>query len=184
MDGAKIVTPGTYLCSVEEFIPGKNTYSKDDGIFSSICGTVLYEGKIVHVIGKEKPALVVDVIGGIIDLVETCAFVVPVLVIPPDARRTVPESISLPISRISSGGGYLKSIREAVRLGDIVRGRVIKTPKGYELGFVERTHGVVKGFCSRCRGSMFLKDNTLICSLCKSVERRKISSEYGLIDLK
>lgn len=179
----KVVTPGVYLCGVEEFMPGRNTYSEDDGIFSSVSGIVSYEGKVVSVKGKEAQPQNIEVIGGIVDLIESCAFVIPAIVIPGEMKRAIPESLSLPISRMSSGG-YIRNIRDAVRAGDIIKARVIKAPRGYELEFADRAHGVVKGFCSRCRGSMFLNDSTLICSLCKQVEKRKISSEYGLTGLK
>jgi exosome complex RNA-binding protein Csl4 len=176
MSEKKIVLPGSYLCNVEEFVAGKNTYSEDDGVFSATCGTPVYEGKVVNVIGKKSTSLTIDVIGGILDIIEICAFVVPVSTVPENADIFLPETLPLPIWRL--GMGYVKNIRDVIRVGDIIKGRLVKGERGYELGFFERSHGVLKGFCSSCRSGMFLKNNLLMCPSCKLIERRRISSEY------
>ncbi len=177
----KLVLPGNYLCGLEEFSDGANTYVSDDAVFSAVCGQAYCEGHTVHVQGKINKLQTVDIIGGISDLTETCAFVVPVVVIPANTKRNLPESLSLPISRISRD--YLRSIRDAVRIGDIVMARVVKADRRYELAFVTKEHGVVKAFCSHCRVSMLLKNYILICSNCGRSEKRKFSVEYGIMNV-
>lgn len=172
----KFVLPGEYLCSVEEFAPGKNTFADDDGIYSTVCGNTHYIGKTVTVERGEQHADQIDVVGGIEDMRHSCAFVVAIETIPKNADVKLLDDLSLPVSRL---GSYVRDIKDAIHIGDVVKARLMRTEKGYELGFFDRTHGVVKGFCSRCRGSMFLKTNMLICSLCGNTERRKISSDYG-----
>lgn len=173
----KFVLPGDYIASCEEFVSGKNTYSKEDGIYSSSAGEVIFNGHNVDVIGSfktiEKPAVGNVVYCVIVDMMDTRAFVECSPLESDNSRMTAGFSAVLPVSNIRKG--FVENIRDEIRVGDIVKAKVSAVSPNVELTIVYPEFGVVKAFCSRCRSKMVLNDNKLVCSKCSRTENRKLA---------
>jgi exosome complex component CSL4 len=75
---------------------------------------------------------------------------------------------------------YVKSLRDEIRIGDIVRVKVMEvTSHTIRLTTAERDLGVIKAFCSSCRHDLEKQGTKLVCRNCGSVESRKTASDYG-----
>ena len=73
---------------------------------------------------------------------------------------------------------YVKRLSDEFRPFDIVRARVIDVDR-MRLATAEDSLGVVKAYCSKCRGELVLEGKKLKCPVCNMTEIRKISTEYG-----
>ena len=73
---------------------------------------------------------------------------------------------------------YVKRFSDEFRPSDIIRARVIDAER-MRLTTAEDSLGVVKAYCSNCRGELVLEGKKLKCPACNMTETRKISTEYG-----
>jgi exosome complex component CSL4 len=73
---------------------------------------------------------------------------------------------------------YVKRLSDEFRPSDLVRARVIEVDR-MRLTTSEDSLGVVKAYCSNCRGELVLEGKKLKCPVCNMTETRKISTEYG-----
>lgn len=173
----KIVIPGDYIGSEEEFIPGKNTTTEKEGIISLVNGELEKYGRMMEVITKRKTFVEITEGMGAYCVVEqtssTKAFLrcIPIV---KDNERSYPNfEAVLPISSIRRG--YVESIASEVRIGDIIKAKVTKKEKSLiDVSIMDHDCGVVKAFCSRCRTNMIIKDDKLICNHCERTETRKL----------
>lgn len=177
--------PGENLGIVEQFLPGKGTYSEDGHIKSSILGTVDINPKMKLISIKPKsgePALleIGDRIYGQITDVKSQRVNVDI-----DQKINTSRQLALPymgsIHISKSREGYLDKLTDAFRIGDIVKAEIIKiTGDNVDLSTVPDDCGVVKAMCTRCRGYMKTtgKENELQCKSCNKKESREVSKEY------
>ncbi|MEM3676431.1 MAG: exosome complex RNA-binding protein Csl4, partial [Thermoplasmataceae archaeon] len=71
-----------------------------------------------------------------------------------------------------------------VRIGDLLRGRVIRTgSRGTEITITGRGLGVLRTLCFRCRNPLVRKGTTLYCENCERSEIRKVAEDYGDINI-
>lgn len=173
----KIVFPGDYVASCEEFVSGKNTYAQNDNIYATAYGEVNFDGHTVAVVSKakciESPAIGDVLIGVIEGMMDTRAFVDCAPVEKKGVRMMSNISAVLPVSNIRRG--FVENIRDEIRIGDVIRAKVNTTSPNIELTITYPEYGVIKAFCTHCRNAMVLKDNKLICSKCEHVETRKLA---------
>ena len=73
---------------------------------------------------------------------------------------------------------YVKRLSDEFRHFDIVKARVLDTER-IRLTTAEDSLGVVKAYCSNCKGELVLEGKKLKCPVCNMTETRKISTEYG-----
>ena len=178
----RFVTPGEQLGVIEEFLPGSGTFVQDGGIYASEAGVLQLDVRRREVLVKPKtrrpliPKAGDTVIG--------------------EVTSTSDKTLSMKINEIngvetSSGltgimhvsditHGYVKSVNDAFRAGDIVRARVISTKnREYHLSTEEDNLGALKAACIYCGHSLTLYRRNLRCSNCGEAARRKIASDFG-----
>jgi len=178
----KVVLPGQYLAGAEELIPGENTYSENDEIYSSSLGEVREQDRKVGVAGKVRHIAQVQMGMELYCMVRkvssTKAFLDCTPVEDADKSGSAMEvSAVLPVTNIR--GGYVRDMHDAVRTGDIIRARISKIEHGsVDVSIASPALGVLKAYCSGCRNGMDLKNGALICSNCGRKEQRKLSEQY------
>ncbi len=181
--GKRLVLPGEFIASMEEEIPGQNTYTEKDGIFASGFGEADSHDHVVNVkwdksrhVAQFKPGM--DVLCVVRKVSPTKAFLncTPA----DDIGRPgsgIDTSAVLPVQNMDTS--YVRDARDMVRAGDIVRARICKIEKSdVDLQIVDPELGVLKAFCISCRHEMALKKGSLICTDCGNKEQRKISDDY------
>ena len=177
---------GEKLGIIEEFISKQGTYEEDGIIYASIAG-------IVHIDKIEKSISVTpakfndlslpkkgDIVLGLVENVfEQRAEVSIVRVNNKDIL--VPITGEIHISNVTTR--YLKSIHDALTIGDIIRAKVISTHVlPVSLSIMGSTFGVIRATCVNCGDYLrILKGNTLICPTCRNRERRAIAKDYGIM---
>ncbi|RLG19782.1 hypothetical protein DRN67_01785 [Candidatus Micrarchaeota archaeon] len=177
------VVPGTPLGTEEEYIPGANTVLEGSDIYASAVGEKNIREKVVRVNSKTnvpfmlKPGEVV--VGRVAEIFE------PVALIELQWRRDergrqvwLPGYAVLHASNVKDA--YVKNIHDEVKIGDLVRAKVVKIQRGdVELTVKERELGVLVAYCTKCRARMERKRGGFYCSNCEESEGRKIA-EYGV----
>jgi exosome complex component CSL4 len=83
------------------------------------------------------------------------------------------------ISKISEE--FTEDVRREMRVGDLVRGRIIQSKPSLQLATNEPTLGVVHGFCTRCRLPMEKQGRQLYCDRCERTESRKVATVYDAL---
>lgn len=177
----KIVLPGEKLCVVEEFTPGEGTYEDNGEVFSKVAGRVLYDfvAKRVIVIplkkNKQPPKPNMTVYAVVTSVKEDTAFL---KIFADDKRRlyTGPFTGVLHVSQVSTN--FIKTISDAVKIGDVVKAKVLTNSSPFQLTTKGARLGVVYAQCSRCGAVLIRKNTKLICPKCGNVEQRKVSIEY------
>jgi exosome complex component CSL4 len=164
--------PGEEIGTEEEYLPGENTYIKDGKIKSSCFGELHIDSKRRATVIPYKEVAkfkIGDIVYARVDeILESLAF----LSIENEVGLTA-FGILL-ISEIKQG--FVKSIRDELRIGDIIKAKIKKiTPFSIELTLKERGLGVVKAFCSNCRAQMVYKSGIFVCEKCGNKERRVIN---------
>ncbi|MEW6069170.1 MAG: exosome complex RNA-binding protein Csl4 [Candidatus Thermoplasmatota archaeon] len=178
----KIVLPGEFLCTSEEFIGGEGTFEEGNKIFASVAGSVEKDSKakIIKVIPTNKPCVLKEgniVIGSIVDLRDVFATVEILKVIDIDRELASAKECTLHISKINEY--FVDNIQKKYRIGDIIKAEVVQVKPVTQLSTMGKEFGVVKAFCTVCRVPLKLKLNRLFCSACERYELRKLASSYG-----
>ena len=180
----KIVLPGEFLSTEEEFMPGKNAFESDGNLYSGSLGSVESDSKTKEIsvkpsvpISKVKPG---SIVYGRVSLVKDNSVSIDLCPDPESEERQIvcPTSAMLPVRSVSRD--YVENMRACFRVGDLVRARVMKLiPNGIDVETNQPDLGVIKAFCTRCRKPMQIFGRNLRCLSCGNSETRKISNKYS-----
>ena len=181
------VVPGQELCVIEELSPGFGTYEKEGVVFSASVGIVSMDLKdrsmnVVGLDGNLRLALPVQgdvLVGEVINAYEQRA---EVLFVKRNGEDTTsPIQGEIRISNVTRR--YVKSMRDVLQRGDIVRGVALNTHKiPVQVTLVGPDLGVLVGSCSKCGNRLTLTTyNNLICLRCENRETREVAKDYGVM---
>ncbi|UXD21517.1 hypothetical protein IPA_05065 [Ignicoccus pacificus DSM 13166] len=179
------VIPGQKLCVIEELTPGKGTYEDENGIVrAAIPGVVRLDlmNYVVEVKGKsadqELPSGKDIVIGYVLGMRDEVAAIKIVKSVHGVLKGMVFTG-ALHISQ-ASPRGYLNTLYDGYRPGDIVKLKVLSGPP-YVLSAKGNRLGVILAHCSNCGAPLYLrKDGNLKCKRCGNTEKRVTSVDYVL----
>jgi exosome complex component CSL4 len=177
------VLPGEFVGTTEEFRPGSGTIISAGDIYSTATGNVIIDRK-ARIISVKPHTLTPNILkvgdivyGEIIDVRESGATVEVAGIEGKEGREIVNSRLGdIHVSNVRDS--YVKRLADEFRPSDIIRARVIDAER-MRLTTAEDSLGVVKAYCSNCRGELMLEGKKLKCSVCNMTETRKISTEYG-----
>jgi exosome complex component CSL4 len=180
----KLVLPGEFLSTEEEYVPGKNAYECEGNVCSGSTGHIETNNKTKEIsvkpIKQLQPLKEGNIVYGIVTLVKENSLTIS-LCQPLEGEKQVigQSSAMLPVRNVSRE--YVESLRGCFKIGDIVKARITKlTPQAIDVSTNEPGLGVVKGFCSRCRKPLHIFGHSLRCLSCGSSEPRKAARGYLL----
>jgi exosome complex component CSL4 len=178
----KFVSPGDRLGVIEEFLPGGGTYTEDGNIYSSTTGHLLMDlhDRRISVYPKTRRPLTPNegnLVLGIVKSVRDKNLTLKIVQIEDKPLYTYFDGV-MHISDVSEG--YVKTMLDAFKVGDIVRAKVIST-KNREIHLTTQGSelGVIQAKCSLCGHSLILDKNNLRCPQCNRARWRKIAYDYG-----
>ncbi len=181
----KVVSPGEFLSTEEEFIPGKNTFEENGEIFSGSTGLVVEDlkSKEISVKPSSEPVKIRpgSVIFGRVEVVKDSSVLVEMQNVYGADKKVFTSSFAvLPVRNVSRD--YVERLRDFFKVGDLVKARVAKILPGNNIDLETNSPdlGVVKAYCSRCRNPLQLFGSSLKCLKCGNTEGRKISKDYLL----
>lgn len=177
------VLPGELVGTIEEFKPGEGTTVSAGDIYSTATGNVVIDRK-ARIVSVRPSTLTPNILkvgdivyGKIIDVRESGAMVEVAGIEGKEDREIVNvRTGDIHVSNVRDS--YVKRLSDEFRPFDIVRARVIDAER-MRLTTAEDSLGVVKAYCSNCRGELVLEGKKLKCPACNMTETRKISTEYG-----
>jgi len=177
------VIPGELVGSTEEFKPGNGTVVFDGNIYSTAIGNVIIDRKARIVSVKPNTLTpnilkVGDIVYGKIIEVRESGVAVEIAGIEGKEDREIINSRLGDIHVSNVRDSYVKRLSDEFRPSDIIRAKVLDTDR-MRLTTSEDSLGVVKAYCSNCRGEIVLEGKKLKCPDCNMTEIRKISTEYG-----
>jgi exosome complex component CSL4 len=177
------VLPGELVGTTEEFKPGEGTNVSAGDIYSTATGNIIIDRK-ARVVSVRPRTLtpnilkVGDIIYGKITDVRESGAIVEVAGIEGKEDREIVNVRSGDIHVSNVRDSYVKRLSDEFRPFEIVKARVIDTER-IRLTTAEDSLGVVKAYCSNCKGELVLEGKKLKCPVCNMTETRKISTEYG-----
>ncbi|MEM3555438.1 MAG: exosome complex RNA-binding protein Csl4 [Candidatus Micrarchaeia archaeon] len=180
----EFATPGKFLGTEEEFVGGDGVYSEGGKLHAFYAGDIILDKqRRISVKTKSVPRMVepgMIVYGRIEDIFDPIALVKLELVEGVGMRQAQGDYFCvLHVSNVKRG--YVKELRDEVRIGDIIKAVVCEVKRGEAyLDMRGADLGVIKAFCSNCRNPLRLKDRLLVCDACGNKESRKLSTEYSL----
>ena len=177
------VLPGEFVGSTEEFKPGNGTVVSAGNVYSTATGNVIIDRKARIVSVKPNTLTpnilkVGDIVYGKIIEVRESGAAVEIAGIEGKEDREIVNSRLGDIHVSSVRDSYVKRLSDEFRPSDIIRAKVLDTDR-MRLTTSEDSLGVVKAYCSNCRGEIVLEGKKLKCPKCNMTEIRKISTEYG-----
>ncbi len=180
--GDKIVLPGDFLGTSEEFIPGTGVYDQGGNLYASYIGEVsIGNNRVINVIPRvETPPTIEEgdvVIGQVMDIKDNVAIVSIGCVKGKESREVAaPSQGIIHISNVRNG--YVTELQQEFGYLDVVKAKVIDA-KTLRLSTKAKDLGVIKAICMKCKHDLKRKGNVLTCERCKRVETRKLSEDYG-----
>lgn len=183
LEKGAFVLPGELVGTTEEFKPGTGTTVSGGDIFSTATGNVILDRKARIVSVKPNTltpniAKTGDILyGKIIDVRESGASVEIGGIEGKEEREIVNSRLGdIHVSNVRDS--YVKRLSDEFRPMDIIKAKVVDVER-MRLSTAEESLGVVKAYCSNCRGELVLEGKKLKCPVCNMTETRKISTEYG-----
>jgi exosome complex component CSL4 len=177
------VLPGKLVGTTEEFKSGDGTTISAGDIYSTATGNVIIDRK-ARVVSVRPRTLtpnilkVGDIVYGKITDVRESGAMVEVAGIEGKEEREIVNVRSGDVHVSNVRDSYVKRLSDEFRPFDIIKARVIDAER-MRLTTAEDSLGVVKAYCSNCRGELVLEGKKLKCPVCNMTETRKISTEYG-----
>ncbi|QLC50835.1 exosome complex RNA-binding protein Csl4 [Methanolobus zinderi] len=179
----QFVMPGDLIGTTEEFTAGEGTYVDVGDIHSISTGYVNIDRKsrTISVVPKTKtpPELCEGdiVIGGITNLRDSVVLVDIGGIKGKGEREFQMDGLAaIHVSNVRDS--YVKNLSQEFSMSDIVKAKVINT-QNMRLTTSEKSLGVMKAYCSRCRSELQMDGKRLKCPSCGRTEKRKVSSDYG-----
>jgi len=177
----QFVVPGDRIGVIEEFMPGPGTYVRDGILYSKITGRVLLDmlnkrASVYPLVRRVAVPRVRSIVTGQVADVQSKFALVRIYKV---EEKVLPGFFTgvLHVSDVSHG--YVESMFDACRTGDILRARVISTKnRVYHLSTAEDMLGVIYALCSKCGHLLIPKRRMMKCVKCGNVEKRKIASDY------
>lgn len=177
------VLPGQFVGTTEEFKPGSGAIISAGDIYSTATGNVIIDRKN-RVISVKPNTITPNILkvgdivyGEVVDVRESGATVEVAGIEGKEERQIVNTRLGdIHVSNVRDS--YVKRLADEFRPFDIVRARVIDAER-MRLTTAEDSLGVVKAYCSNCRGELVLEGKKLKCPVCNMTESRKVSTEYG-----
>ena len=182
----KLLFPGDFIANAEEFLPGEGTYVEDGKVCASEVGTLKkdLEKRVASVeckVGKapsmQKRGL--TVLGVVAKTSEKAGFI-DLFPSEDDKGRyfPIPASTVLRVNNIRRG--FVKSLGEEFKVGDIVRVKIVEaTPNNVVVSTEGPNLGVIKAYCSKCRTPLVKEGNELVCPACGWKNHRHMADDYG-----
>jgi len=161
-------------------MPSSGTYVDNGTVRAAVVGYAVYDFLSRRVSVKPVKPLRIpkagDTVVGVVTAVRDEIAIVKVLGF--DIYNTFKNPFTglLHISQASES--RVQNLYEVVRLGDLIKAKVLNNYIPLLLSTKEPKFGVILAYCSRCGAVLLKKDSNLICSRCHSVEVRKVSLEY------
>ena len=185
-----IVLPGDYLGIIEEFLPGEGIIEENGELYAARAGRVRINPEKIEISVEpltDTPPLpqVGDVVIARVIEVKPQAAIVQLLKI--EGRKGYREIATsklagIHISQVKEG--YVESMSDEFKIGDIVRARVLTNEKSpVQLTTKGADLGVIYALCSSCRTPLVRRGNVLICPKCGRTEKRKLSTYYRKLKL-
>jgi exosome complex component CSL4 len=178
------VVPGDRLGVIEEFTPGPGTYVEDGIIHSEVTGRTLLDMlnrqvSVYPLVQTVNVPKVGSIVTGLVLDVRSKQAVLRIFQI---GEKMVSGFFTgmLHISGVSRG--YVDSMFDICRPGDIMRAKVISTKnRTFFLSTAEKDLGVVSALCSICGNVLQPGNRGMQCPECGNIEGRKILPDYGKI---
>lgn len=176
-----IVLPGEPICKEEEYLPHKGVYVDENGtIRATTIGIPIYDATNRRVQIKPSKELKIPKAGDIVisyvnSMRDDIAFV---KILGYDITKLFKHSFTgiLHISQVVDAKG--ESLYNYLRLGDLVRVRVLNSYIPLLVTIKEPKLGVILAFCSKCGNELIKDGDKLKCSVCDNTEFRKLSIDY------
>ncbi|MDD2666618.1 MAG: exosome complex RNA-binding protein Csl4 [Methanocellales archaeon] len=175
--------PGDFLGTSEEFLSMNGTYKDKGNIYAACTGVVKIDTKdrsisIVPQTCMPPVPKVGDIVIGRVSDIKSSVVLVDIARIKGQEDREIAtlKQGAIHISNIKDA--YVKELGYEFGFQDIVRAKVIDD-KTLRLSTDNKSLGVIKAICSRCRVGLKRKDDKLECPKCGRIETRKIADDYG-----
>lgn len=183
----KIVKPGDQLSTSEELLPGDGTFEENGIIRAARIGKYVVDEK--RRLACVEPLTSVPVLLKKGDQVIAYVSMAKPSMIIADVVHVVGKNRAVSGDRNGTihvkeiAQGYIKDATTEYKSGDYVLAKVFQTTPSIQLETKDKNLGAIKALCSKCRHSLVKKGNTLECDYCGNKEHRRISSDYGEIDI-
>ncbi|HIH00451.1 MAG TPA: exosome complex RNA-binding protein Csl4, partial [Thermoplasmata archaeon] len=79
--------------------------------------------------------------------------------------------------------GFIKEASSEYKAEDYIRAKVIQVSPSVQLETKERNFGAILALCSKCRHPLIKKSHGLECENCGNKEHRRITEDYGNLDI-
>jgi len=179
----QFAAPGDRLGVIEEFMPGSGTYVEEGTIHSKTVGYTLLDmlNRKVSVYPLSQAVNVPKVGSVVIGQVSDTQSKTAMIRIFQIGKKMLSGVFSGILYISDASGSYVESMFDVCKTSDIVKAKVIsKANRTFHLSTAESDLGVVYAFCSQCGHMLSLKGQRMQCSKCGRVEKRKVSSDYGM----
>ena len=181
----KNVEPGTPLAYSEELLPGEGTYDDGEQIRGAMYGEEHVDTDTMTVSVRSAGQRVADVEKGDI-VIGRVSFTKPelasvkILEIRGKEGRSTLHTVegTLHVSKVDNR--YIKDMETEIRVGDVIRAKVIGLKGGPQLAIDNDDLGVVRAFSpDDLRRGLELKGNKLEDPVTGRVFSRKLAKDYG-----
>ncbi len=183
---SRLVTPGEPLCAPEEFMPGPGTYVDGGHVRAAQLGIASYDLKTRIVTVKplaSQPRIpkTGDVVLGVVVNIRDELATLKIVADDKGENYSGTYTGILHVSQVSTR--YVKVVEEAVKMGDLMKVKILRDSVPYQLTLKDARLGVVAAACSNC-GGLLVKTSSgqLKCPRCGSVERRKTAPDYMFVE--
>ena len=181
------VLPGDKVAVSEELKAGKGTYEENGEIIAAVVGKfrVNREEMSAEVEPLSSTPLLLhigDTAIGEVKQVTEAMVILKIIHIAGKHRQVAGErDAAIHISNVSDE--FVESLKGKYRIGDILRGKIIRVEPAIQMSTRGKEFGVIKAYCTICRSPLVKKGELLECPSCGRVEERKIADDYGAGDL-
>ena len=182
-----LILPGDRLASAMEYMPGPGVYERDGELFAALTGELVRDEE--HTELRVKPVVSVpleiragDRVLGRVQSVRDSMVTIEVVRVKGNSRQVGTWVMgSLHVARMSED--YVSNTNDVYSVNDLVQERVDETKPALKLNTKSGRDGVVGARCRGCRDHLKVVDGELFCGECRKTEARKLSSEYGQVQL-
>ena len=183
----KIVMPGDQLSTSEELLPGDGTFDDNGIIRAARVGKYVVNEKYKRAEVKPLTSTPViirkgDIVIAKVESVRSSMVIADVFHVVGKKRAVSGDrNATLRVSEISRG--YVKDPSTEFGVGDLIKAKVTQIKPSLQLETKDRDLGSIKSLCIKCRHPLVKKENTLECQNCGNKQKRRITIDYGNIDL-